>query len=166
MMSPTYCQTMARYNSWMNDRLYGICAEIQDAERKQDRQLFFGSIHGTLNHLLYVDIAWLSSFLNDQDSMPPIGVDLYEDFGKLRGARQKWDSKMIDWASSLDESWLAQQFGAEGSTWTKPNWLLVAHVFNHGTHHRGQLTAVLSQLGHDYGSTDLSFMPEEYRSGV
>ena len=81
MISPAYCQTMARYNSWMNDRLYAVCAEIPDAQRKTDIKLFFSSIHSTLNHLLHVDMAWLSSFKNERESIPQLalGANLYEE---------------------------------------------------------------------------------------
>jgi hypothetical protein len=55
MITPEYCQLMARYNRWMNERLYATCSAMQDVERKRDRGAFFGSIHGTLNHLLWGD---------------------------------------------------------------------------------------------------------------
>lgn len=115
MVSPDYCRLMARYGRWMNDRLYAVCGGLSEEARQADRGLFFRSIHGTLNHLLFADMAWLS--------------------------------RDYTYTSRLD-----------GRTRTQPNWLLAAHLFNHGTHHRGQLTAALSQLGADYGSTDLPFM--------
>ena len=62
MIAPAYCQLMARYNRWMNERLYALCAGLDDDERKRDRGAFFGSIHGTLNHLLWGDRMWLGRF--------------------------------------------------------------------------------------------------------
>ena len=62
MISPVHARTMAAYNAWMNERLYELCASLPDAERKRDRGAFFKSVHGTLNHLLYGDRAWMSRF--------------------------------------------------------------------------------------------------------
>jgi len=155
---------MSRYNEWMNARLYAVCGGISDADRKADRGLFFGSIHSTLNHLLYGDIAWLSRFLGDEGAVPDLGKELYSGFDELRTARQDWDARIISWADSVAELWLAADFTftskVDGASRTKPAWTLVAHMYNHQTHHRGQITAVLSQMGYDYGATDIPFMPE------
>lgn len=162
MISPDYCQKMAAYNARMNERLYECCAALSDEERKADRALFFRSIHGTLNHLLYADMAWLSRFKQEAVDLPAMGEDLYSVFDELRRARRDWDRRISDWAASLSEQWLSRDYTytsrMDGITRTHPNWLLAAHLFNHGTHHRGQVTAALSQLGVDYGSTDIPFL--------
>ena len=62
MITPAYALKMARYNRWMNDKLYGHCATLADADRKADMGAFFGSIHGTLNHLLLADRVWMGRF--------------------------------------------------------------------------------------------------------
>ncbi len=164
MITAAYCQTLARYNEWMNIRLYELCSRVPDTERKTDKGLFFGSIHATLNHLLYGDIAWLSRFLGNEDAVPVLGQELYADFRELAQARREWDSKISKWAAITDEVWLAAPFTftskVDGVARTKPAWVLVSHMYNHETHHRGQLTAVLSQMGYDYGATDIPFMPE------
>ena len=163
MISTGYCRMMSKYNAWMNDRLFDICAGLSDTERKANRHLFFKSIHGTLNHLLYGDIAWMSRFLGQPQGLPPLGQDLYNNFDDLKTARSEWNKKIIHWAEILSEEWLAEQYTytsvVDGRDRTLQNWILVTHMFNHGTHHRGQLTAALSQMGLDYGSTDLPFMP-------
>jgi len=163
MIDAEYCRTMARYNRWMNERLYELCAGIPDDERRRDRGAFFRSIHGTLNHILYADLAFLSRFTGDPPEVPPLGVTLYERFEELREVRQTIDERLLEWSVELSESWLAASFTytskVDGATRTLPTWVLVAHLFNHQAHHRGQLTTLLSQMGHDPGVTDLPFMP-------
>jgi uncharacterized damage-inducible protein DinB len=167
MITPAYCQKMARYNAWMNARLYRVCAGVDDAIRKADRGLFFGSIHTTLNHLLYGDIVWLSRFRQVEVEVPPPGAELHPEFESLWQARTAWDDEIFSWSASVDESWLRRDFSftskVDNLNRTHPAWVLVTHMFNHQTHHRGQLTAVLSQMGHDYGSTDIPFMPEKFQ---
>lgn len=164
MISPDYCKMMARYNHWMNNRLYEVCAGLDDDVRKENKQLFFHSIHGMLNHLLFGDIAWLSRFLQHEDNIPELGKELFADFNELRTARLQWDKQIQQWADTVDEQWLGSAFSftskVDGVSRTFPAWKLATHLFNHGTHHRGQLTTVLTQLGLDYGSTDIPFMPE------
>src|SRR5260370_23283185 len=77
MITPEYCQLMARYNRWMNERLYGLCAAMADGERKRDRGAFFGSIHGTLNHLLWGDRMWLGRFAGLPCTYPQFGADTF-----------------------------------------------------------------------------------------
>lgn len=164
MIDCTYCHTMARYNHWMNQKLYEICGTLSDAERKQDRGAFFRSIHGTLNHLLYGDRAWIGRFINRPFSAKTIGQNLYDSFEDLRREREITDQAILKWSQQLTEDWLAAPFdytsNVDGETRTLPTWILVVHLFNHQTHHRGQLTTLLSQLGHDPGVTDLPWLPE------
>lgn len=165
MINPKYCQMMARYNAWMNDKIYSVCFELSDKQRKHNCQLFFDSIHGTLNHLLYGDKAWLSRFIDNPDGIPSLNRELHSDFEKLRSSRKALDAEIISWASTVTEEWLSKPFTftskVDGKERNRPCGLLVTHMFNHGTHHRGQITTALSQLGIDYGTTDLPFMPYE-----
>jgi uncharacterized damage-inducible protein DinB len=168
MVDPAYAQRMARYNAWMNDKLYAACESLNDEERKADRGAFFKSIHSTLNHLLWADSMWLARFTKGTalEKAPPktaIGVDLHEDWSALKAARIAMDGDIIAWAATLNTDWLRCDFswysGLTKSTRTKPAWLLVTHMFNHQTHHRGQVTTLLSQQGIDPGETDLILMP-------
>jgi uncharacterized damage-inducible protein DinB len=158
----TAYQTMAEYNQWMNQKLYAICAEIPDAVRKEDRGAFFRSIHGTLNHLLVGDRIWMGRF-TEQPFTAKVSDELYSDFAELQQAREMTDQHILDWASHLTDAWLQQDFtyisGIDRKTRTLPAWLLVTHLFNHQTHHRGQLTTLLNQLGYDLGVTDLPWLP-------
>jgi uncharacterized damage-inducible protein DinB len=162
MIDPAYCQIMAQYNQWMNQKLYAVCAEIPDGDRKQDRGAFFKSIHGTLNHLLDGDRTWMSRFVSEPVAQA-IGQELCAEFEELRQQRQRIDCQIVDWADQLSSTWLAQPFeytsNVDGKMRSLPTWVLVTHFFNHQTHHRGQLTTLLSQAGHDPGITDLPWLP-------
>ena len=163
MLDPNYCQVMAEYNQWMNQKLYAICAAIPDTDRKRDRGAFFQSIHGTLNHLLYGDRAWLGRFTHQPDAVPQLDRLLYEDFEELQQARQSTDQAILTWARTLTPEWLGQPLeytsNVDQRTRTLPTWVLVTHLFNHQTHHRGQLTTLLSQMGYNPGITDLPWLP-------
>jgi uncharacterized damage-inducible protein DinB len=164
MITVSYCQMMARYNVWMNDRLYQLCEGLDDTERKQERGAFFGSIHGTLDHILYGDLAAMVRFTGEPAEMPVLGQWLHEDFTILRAARKALDQRLTSWSSDLSDDWMAATMTytsqADGLSRTVPRWVMVVHMFNHQTHHRGQLTTLLSQLSLDIGTTDLPFLPE------
>lgn len=163
MIDSDYCRQMAEYNIWMNERVYSVCGDLADDERKKDRGAFFGSIHSTLNHLMFADQAFMSRFTGKPKEIPPLGVDLYDDFGQMQGDREALDRRILDWSQSLQPDWLRADYRfvskVDGRTRTLPTWALVTQMFNHQTHHRGQLTTLLSQLGLDIGSTDIPFMP-------
>ena len=163
MITPEYCQLMARYNRWMNERLYALCGDIADAERKRDRGAFFGSIHGTLNHLLWGDRMWLGRFVGTPCAYPAFGADMFADFDELRSEREATDRSMLDWAGSVTAEWLTSplQYASkvDGKTRRLPAGIAAVHMFNHGIHHRGQLTTLLKQVGVDPGVTDLPWLP-------
>lgn len=158
-----YAQLMAEYNRWMNEKLYAACVKLSDDERKRDRGAFFKSIHGTLNHLLLADRLWLPRFSDKTYETKPMGVDLYADFDALRTARVAMDRDIVEWASGVTERWLHEPMTwtskLYGMTQTHPRWVLVTQMFNHQTHHRGQVTTLLSQQGVDVGITDLPMLP-------
>ncbi len=166
-MSPEWLRVLARYNAWMNDKLYGLADTLSDAERKSDRGAFFKSIHGTFNHILLADRVWLARFngVAAPDGYMAPGIrsldqELYADFDELRRERTLTDEQLSAWVSELtDERLLAPLvFTRRGQRLEYPLWWLVAHVFNHQTHHRGQVTTLFSQQGRDPGSTDLFAM--------
>jgi uncharacterized damage-inducible protein DinB len=154
---------MADYNRWMNEKLYAGCAKLSDEERKRDRGAFFKSIHGTLNHILLGDRLWLPRFADKTYDTKPMGTDLYADFTALRAARAAMDSDILDWAAGVTPQWLNEPMTwtskLYGITQTHPRWVLVTQMFNHQTHHRGQVTTLLSQQGVDVGVTDIPMLP-------
>lgn len=164
MVSSEYCRTLARYNEWMNSRLYALCAALPDDELRADRGAFFGSIYATLNHIAYADLAFLSRFTGDPQVVPELGVDLFGSFAALRREREAIDARLLSWIATLTPAWLDEPLTydskVDGVTRTRPRWLLLVHLFNHQAHHRGQATTLLAQRGLDMGSTDLPFMPE------
>ena len=182
MRPPHPYEAFARYNAWMNEKLYALCTGLPDEERKRDRRAFFGSLHGTLNHILLGDRIWMLRFTGDRsrfesldrDGKPihPRGLDhvLYRDFDLLRSERAKTDAQILDWLGGLDEAQLTAPLAYRTVTtnedWEVPLWWALSHFFNHQTHHRGQLTTLLSQLGIDPGLTDLVvFLHDEEKAG-
>lgn len=162
-MTPEYCRLMARYNRWMNERMYALCSEMTDDERKRDRGAFFASIHGTLNHLLWGDRMWLGRFVGTPCTHPAFGADMFADFDALRHERGATDRSMLDWAGDVSTEWLASALQytskVDGRTRSLPASVAAVHMFNHGIHHRGQLTTLLKQAGTDPGVTDLPWLP-------
>ena len=146
MTDRAYVQRMARYNRWQNDNLYGVADRLSDAARRRERDAFFGSIHKTLSHLLWADRIWMSRF-TDVPKPPggiPESVSLYDDWDALKRERK-------------DQTFFS---GATKREWTRPRWHLVAHMFNHQTHHRGQVHCMLTQAGGKPSDTDLTFLPD------
>lgn len=155
---------MALYNRWMNERLYEHCARLSDDERKRDVGAFFKSIHGTLNHLLLGDRIWLGRFTGRLFAVTSLAQELYPDFGELSAERRKMDAAIIEWAQSLTDADFERDLSytsvANPAPRRYPFWFAATQFFNHQTHHRGQLTTLLSQRGIDPGVTDLIWLPE------
>jgi uncharacterized damage-inducible protein DinB len=171
MTTPEWLGALARYNRWMNDKLYGHAATLSDEARKRDVGAFFRSIHGTLNHILLADRIWLSRFTGvtvPEGSMGPGGIrsldqELHADFAELRRERARTDDELSAWVAELTPARLAAPlvYMRGQARHEAPLWWAVAHVFNHQTHHRGQVTTLLMQQGCDPGVTDLVAMLRE-----
>jgi uncharacterized damage-inducible protein DinB len=161
LVSPAYVRMMAKYNAEMNRRLYRAAANIPDAERRAERGAFWGSIHGTLNHLLWADQQWMSRFSgwDKPVAMLKQSATLTEDFEALAETRIDADARISDWAARVDEAWVAGNTswfsGAAQRDLTMPTSLLLVHFFNHQTHHRGQTHALITAAGQPTGDTDL-----------
>ena len=161
---------MATYNQWMNRKVYDAAAALTHAQLTLDRQAFFGSILGTLNHLMLGDTVWLKRFAEHPANFaalaPLNGVATPGDLKQLAfanlaelSAHRAWlDQLIIDWTHSLHEPHLDQRLryhNMRGVAAEKPFFGLLVHFFNHQTHHRGQVTTLLTQAGVDVGTTDL-----------
>jgi uncharacterized damage-inducible protein DinB len=161
MIDSAYVRTMAAYNGEMNRRLYAAAARITDTERRRQRGVYWGSLHGTLSHLLWGDRAWMSRF----DNWPKLTVAqkdsaaMIEDFDELVRLRVDADARILDWASRVTDEWLAGDL-----TWFShsaeremcmPRGFLVTHFFNHQTHHRGHAHALITACGERTGDTYL-----------
>ena len=167
MIDPAYVQRMARYNRWQNQNLYGVADQLSDEERRRERGAFFGSIHKTLSHLLWADRIWMSRFSPDVPKPQagiPESVSLYPDWDGLKRERAAFDETMIAWADKVDASYLQGDLtwysGAQKRELTNARWILLTHLFNHQTHHRGQVHCMLTQAGAKPHATDFSVLPE------
>jgi uncharacterized damage-inducible protein DinB len=157
-MIPEQVQTLSFYNRTMNDKVFAAAANLTDEERKRDAGAFFRSVHGTLNHILWADGVWLSRFQGAEFPGGDYAHELSENFKELQQLRLEMDLRIADWAAGLSTDWLNGAFdwtATSGAKKQAPTWLLVTHLFNHATHHRGQITTLLSQQGVDVGVTDL-----------
>jgi uncharacterized damage-inducible protein DinB len=145
----------AHYNRWMNEKLYALAAELTPEQRTRDLGAFFGSLQKTLLHLIVADRIWLARFAGTTPTQDPT---LEHDFAKMREARATEDERLIKYVDALDDEKLSSNFAytnLRGDPFEHPLWYAVLHMFNHQTHHRGQATTLLVQLGKDPGVTDL-----------
>lgn len=166
---------MAQYNSWVNDKIYSVVASLTEEERQRNLGAFFGSIQGTLNHILLADRAWLGRFATGtcytfqglQDAklvfqFESLAQILYADFTELRQERMDTDNVIEKWMRELEAEMLSTRMHysnpARGIEREHSLWFGLTHFFNHQTHHRSQVTTLLYQLGQDYGVTDFLAM--------
>lgn len=165
-VTPAYCQMMSKYNAWQNGQVRAACEKLTEAELRADRGAFFGSVMATLNHILWGDTMWMSRL--DGGEGPRVDAkdhaDLCPTFAVWAQERMRMDQRIAQWAERVTEAdldgrltWHAVMLGKDMS---KPMGLCVVHMFNHQTHHRGQIHAMLTGLGRDPGDTDLVLMPE------
>jgi uncharacterized damage-inducible protein DinB len=167
-MTPEVCRAFARYNRWMNSKVYAAASLLSDEERKRDRGAFFTSIHGVMNHILVADRIWLGRLDDQLPERGFIGVggirtldqEIAADFEDLRREREATDAAIDAWAETISAEGLQGTFRMvrNGKSRSLPLWWAITQLFNHQTHHRGQLTNLLFQAGQDPGSTDLFMM--------
>src|SRR6516162_6462767 len=141
-------QLLARYNRIANERLYSACAYLNDAAYRKQRPGSFGSIHGLLNHILLGDRRWLGLFEGGQRVTPPLGQILYDDFAELRTARMREDERLERFFAGLEGGFWERSFeyvNNQGREMVEQAPVACAHLFNHQTHHRGQVHVMLSQ---------------------
>ena len=164
MIGIDYVQRLARYNRWQNENLYGAADRLSDEERRRDRGAFFGSIHRTLSHLVWADRAQMSRLAGWPMPQTPLAQSpaMIEDWQQMKRERAQLDLDIVKWADALDPAVLARDLTyfsqAAGHEVTAPRWLLVTHLFNHQTHHRGQVHCLLTQAGQKPNDTDLPLM--------
>ncbi len=166
MVDAGYCQLMARYNTWQNRQYLSFLEPLDPKKLTRDRKAFFGSILGTLNHLLWGDAMWMSRF---DGGAPPVGEirdspSLYPTLASFGASRISMDARIERWAALLmpddlrgDLSWYSH---AARRDMALSKAACVAHFFNHQTHHRGQVHAMLTSAGLNAPVSDLFLMPE------
>ena len=164
MITPSYVRTMAAYNAEMNRRWYAAAETLTDAQRREDRGAFFGSLHGTLCHLVWGDSTWMARFAGWPRPATPQGDSpgMISDWGLLKSTRVDIDARLIAWAGTITQEWLDEDLawfsGSIQKDLVMQKGLLVTHMFNHQTHHRGQAHAILTHFGAKTGDTDLPFV--------
>ncbi|MDQ2092975.1 DinB family protein [Rhodalgimonas zhirmunskyi] len=167
MISPDYVLMMARYNAWQNKQLIAAFKALHPADLELDRGGFFGSIRKTASHLLWGDMMWMARF--DGGAPPGGGIGESTEVVRTREdwalARFRMDARILRWAEELRTvdltgalNWYS---GAAGQDMTRPYALCVVHMFNHQTHHRGQIHAMLTATDVTAPVTDLALMPAE-----
>ena len=148
-MMLAHLQRMARYNRWANERLHDACAALPDDVYFAPRRAFFGSIHGTLNHLIVADRLWLARIEGLEPPYQRLDEQPYAGRDDLRAARVAEDARMIALVDALDEGGLQREvvyrMMTRPETRRTPLHLCWLHMFNHQTHHRGQVHDQLSQ---------------------
>ena len=170
MTTCSHIALMADYNEWMNNKVYGAARTLPAEALAADRQAFFGSIIGTLNHLVVADTIWLQRFATHPAGYsalePMLGLPapaalntlLFADIETLSSQREMLDQTIKQWAAQLTEIDLLETLhyrNMKGTAMAKRFSSVVMHFFNHQTHHRGQVSTLLFQAGVDVGVTDL-----------
>ncbi|MDC0535208.1 DinB family protein [Francisellaceae bacterium] len=168
---------MASYNEWMNQNIYSAAASLSEKELHQNRGAFFGSIIGTLNHIMIGDIIWLKRFSDHPDNFKSLesirkmekptnlnGI-LHESFNDLNIKRNELDNAITSFVEELTDDVISSPLSyqnTKGVTFSKKLGFLLQHFFNHQSHHRGQISTLCYQAGIDIGVTDLlACIPEE-----
>ncbi|MBM2577969.1 DinB family protein [Jannaschia sp. Os4] len=166
MITPDWVRMMARYGAWQNGNQAGVVRELPEADLRAERGAFFGSVLATLSHVVWGDRIWLCRWTDLPK--PPGGIAdsagwlaTVEDWATMRA---ETDAAMTAWAARCAQAELDADLtwhsGALGREVTKPMALCVTHMFNHGTHHRGQVHAMLTAMGAGVPDTDLFVMPD------
>jgi len=155
---------MAAYNAWANRRLFDAVALLGDADYRANLGAFFGSVHGTLNHLLVGDSIWMARFAGDPP--PPWRLDEqpHADLAALGAAREALDARIVAHIEALTEAEIAGELvyrNTSGQEFRQPRAEALAHFFNHETHHRGQVHALLTRIAGDAPPLDLLYYLRE-----
>lgn len=152
-----------RYNRWFNGQVYDACHQVSRSGLMQDQKAYFGSIIGTLNHILVADKIWMGRFDGTPFAFKSLDQQLHQELIPLQQDRMETDqqiSRFIRQLQSVSGNLnYTDSFGVDRSL---PMHQALGHLFNHATHHRGQVTTLLSQQGVDVGITDLARMPGDF----
>jgi uncharacterized damage-inducible protein DinB len=149
-MLKVHFDQLAAYNRWANGRVYVDAASLSDDVRKRPVGLFFGSVHGTLNHLLVTDYIWMRRFTGSGPQPERLNQILHEDFAELRAAREQADERIFMFVTGLqsaDYKQMLEYSNSTGRVYRQEMGAALTHLFNHQAHHRGQVHAGLTIAG-------------------
>ncbi len=167
-MLASYFIHMANYNIWANRKLYSACKALGEETIQKECPSYFGSIHKTLNHILLGDMIWMARFLGEENAPTKLDQLLHDNFADLTDARIAFDEKILDFSISLTEERLSEAFqytDIAGSPHAMPFSICVGHMFNHQTHHRGQVHGLLIQEMEEPPALDLVYFTLEQLEG-
>ena len=165
-MTPSaHYRMFGHYNAWANRRLYDAAAQLDIEQYRVDRGAFFKSVHGTLNHLLATDRIWMQRFTGEGDAPNRLDAILFETFDGLRAAREAEDRRIVDFVDRLDEERIAGTIKyrrvSSPEEFEQALAPALAHWFNHQTHHRGHVHALLTGLVGQAPELDLLFFQRQ-----
>lgn len=173
MISPAHLRLMAAYNAWQNDSLLAACDGLDVAARRLDRGAFFSSIERTFRHILWADQLWMKRFgVGTGPEIMDMTTAMAQEnpWAEFITARRACDAELKAFAQGLTDDALAGDLtwysGVAKRNMSKPRWVLLTHVFNHQTHHRGQIHAMLTAAGRRPDDTDIPFMPDRYTENM
>jgi uncharacterized damage-inducible protein DinB len=156
-----YYRTFGRYNAWANELIYDAAAKLTPEQYRADRGVFFKSLHGTLNHLLLTDRVWMHRFTGEGTPATRLDAVLYDAFEDLQAARRAEDARIVGYVDGLTDAKIAGTIKfrrvSTPEEFEEPLAPMLAHWFNHQTHHRGQAHAVLTGLTGKAPELDLLF---------
>ncbi len=164
MQQQAYFATLGRYHVWAHGRLLKALGPMSDAQYHADQGLFFRSVHRTLNHLLLVDLLWHGRLIGQPFAVSGLDQELVKERGRLAEEMLHQAAVLRDLTAGLDESRIGMRntyFDTEGNRRESPLALQLGHAFNHATHHRGQVTAVITRLGFEAPVLDLPYFVAE-----
>jgi uncharacterized damage-inducible protein DinB len=156
---------LARYNAWATQRLLDAIEPVSDVDYRRDMKLFFKSIHGTLNHLLVGEHRlWQRRFASGESPTVALDTEVEPQRDRLAQALKDgaatWEPLMASWPAERFDGQLSYT-NMRGQALSLPFAITLAHVFNHGTHHRGQISAALTQLGQPAPELDLVYFLQQ-----
>jgi len=156
---------MAEYNAWANARLYAMASRLPDEQYRRDVGAYFKSLHGTLNHIMTADLIWMRRLTGSGDHPNKLSAIVFDDLIALSAARRREDRRIVDFVETLSDAQLDETLAYPtlgGAPAKQRRREILAHLFNHQTHHRGQAHAVLTMLGvTEPDSLDLLAMQRE-----
>lgn len=165
MIEPEYARQMSMYNQWQNQNILTTAKELDPSAVETPHGSFFSSIRRTMSHILWADLIWLHRFSGSArpDALLQDSAEFVINWDELERLRPMVDQQLIAWSGSINKAWLHGEIewysGASNAMVRKPTSIAVVHLFNHQTHHRGQVHAMLTASGGRTRPTDLLFMP-------
>lgn len=161
---PAHVRLLIGYHGWAHARLWQSLAAVPDADYFAERRAFFGSIHGTMNHMLVADILWLDRIEGNAPSGLKLDAIVADERDDVAALRARLNARLAAAADSADAARLAAEVvyrTTKGTQLSTPLLHILVHVVNHGTHHRGQVSDMIADLERPTPEMDLIYYLRE-----